>query len=76
MSAENWTLTDGLIVEHLHRIAKAWNDPGVNPGYHRAEQERLLKAWPVLANAVIAVAQLAPHFPKSPQRPPGQEGKA
>lgn len=38
--------------------ARAWNDPGPVPEYHRAAQLRLHQEWPTLAAAVEQLAAL------------------
>lgn len=38
-------------------VVAAWNDPGIQPGYHRFMQDRLHAEWPVLAKALEGLAQ-------------------
>ena len=37
-------------------VVKAWTDPGPVPGYHRYMQAKLRKEWPVLSEALVALA--------------------
>lgn len=37
-------------------VVKAWTDPGPMPGYHRHMQAKLRKQWPVLGEALVALA--------------------
>ena len=37
-------------------VVKAWTDPGPMPGYHRHMQAKLRKEWPVLGEALVALA--------------------
>lgn len=37
-------------------VVKAWADPGPMPGYHRHMQAKLRKQWPVLGEALVALA--------------------
>lgn len=38
------------------QVAKAWNVPGEQPGYHFAQIGRLHDEWPVLAAAITRLA--------------------
>ena len=37
-------------------VVNAWTDPGPMPGYHRHMQAKLRKEWPVLGEALVALA--------------------
>lgn len=41
----------------IEAVAKAWNDPGNHPAYHREWQKRLQVEWPTLAAAVAKLAE-------------------
>ena len=53
----------------LDAIARAWNDEGRNPSYHRMQQMRLVKEWPTLAAIVQAVATSKERYGR-PKRDP------
>ena len=36
----------------MDKIIKAWCIEGINPEYHRKQQERLRKEWPAMYNAI------------------------
>jgi hypothetical protein len=36
----------------IRNVLKAWNDPGVNPSFHRRKQSQLHQEWPMLARAL------------------------
>ena len=38
--------------KQVQDVYDAWNDPGVNPNFHRAMQERVRRQWPALARAL------------------------
>lgn len=44
-------------VEAIEAVARAWNDPGPHPVYHREWQNRLRVEWPTLAAAVEKLAE-------------------
>jgi len=41
----------------VRQVISAWTVPGRVPAYHKAWQDRLRKEWPVLANALDALAE-------------------
>lgn len=52
----------------LKAVARAWNVVGANPHYHHEQQKRLIRDWPVLAEAVQAVALSEKHSSRAVQR--------
>ncbi len=45
-------------IQALHKVLKAYNEPGINPAWHRLEKEILHRNWPMLANALDELSEI------------------
>lgn len=41
------------LADQIYMLRQIWLEEGVNPAYHRAQQERLKKEWPLLYNFMV-----------------------
>lgn len=42
-----------LMVENVEELRKIWQNEGSHPIYHRAQQKRLQRQWPMLYNWMV-----------------------
>lgn len=54
-------------------VKKAWNDPGREPSYHRAQQARLRREWPVLQSAIVKLVRETPSRESITDEPRGAQ---